>query len=509
LPLAGDGAWNTTNPFSLYANGGELVDKTCGQMARYMGRLVGWYTNGGYRDECGHWHASGLHYDWWGLSVLNEDEHHIEPDDGTAYTQCYDAIAKEVGKVNPTIQLVGPEIAGTSGHSTEYLLHFLNASNHDPPVAPAVSSYHWGSNAGSGPDGKGAGGEKFLEAWESTVSDPNSSPMRAEAFKLSTGQQTEMVLNEFIPFVSDWCDPAHMDANGGCPSWQDPKSAGGDPNLQHSKGVGINRRTWSWNAAAAVFAYGYGTLAELGYKYVGQDQLIGGTWPDNEPAVSCMDWQTGEVNAKYWVTNLLATTVGTKEEKSILASNITAPPVPVSPVGTTGAGTCGTTTYMESCASAASGAYNTTTESIRTLADCKAKVTGCSNANYVSFSLTNEDCSWYSHCDMNSLTSVGAQYTSEVLTKKDSGGSVTSSPVYALAYNKGGRNGLLLVNKKATAQTVAIAGVKGGLASVVEVATSGPNAEEPAFAPQVIKQISSSGSLVLGPFAVAVVTELK
>jgi hypothetical protein len=42
---------------------------------------------------------------------------------------------------------------------------------------------------------------------------------------------------------------------------------------------------WSWNAAAAVFAYGYGTLAELQYKYVGQDQLIGGTWPDNEPAV--------------------------------------------------------------------------------------------------------------------------------------------------------------------------------------------------------------------------------
>jgi hypothetical protein len=35
-----------------------------------------------------------------------------------------------------------------------------------------------------------------------------------------------------------------------------------------------------------VFAYGFGRLATLGYKYVGQDQLIGGTWPDNEPAVS-------------------------------------------------------------------------------------------------------------------------------------------------------------------------------------------------------------------------------
>ena len=55
--------------------------------------------------------------------------------------------------------------------------------------------------------------------------------------------------------------------------------AGGDPNLQHAKGVAINRKTLGWNAAAATFAYGYGTLATLGYKFVGQDQLIGGTWP--------------------------------------------------------------------------------------------------------------------------------------------------------------------------------------------------------------------------------------
>jgi hypothetical protein len=36
-----------------------------------------------------------------------------------------------------------------------------------------------------------------------------------------------------------------------------------------------------------------------------------------------MDWNTGEVNAKYWITNLLATTVGTAEEKTIFNSTIT------------------------------------------------------------------------------------------------------------------------------------------------------------------------------------------
>ena len=47
--------------------------------------------------------------------------------------------------------------------------------------------------------------------------------------------------------------------------------------------------------------------------------------PDNEPAVSCMDWQTGQVTAKYWVTNLLAMTVGTNEYKAIAKSTVTAP----------------------------------------------------------------------------------------------------------------------------------------------------------------------------------------
>jgi hypothetical protein len=44
-----------------------------------------------------------------------KDEHQIQPDNGAAYTVCYDAIKKEVAKVNPTIVPVGPEIAGTSG----------------------------------------------------------------------------------------------------------------------------------------------------------------------------------------------------------------------------------------------------------------------------------------------------------------------------------------------------------------------------------------------------------
>ena len=46
--------WNTTNPFDAYGAGNKLVDSSCAQMARYFGRFVGWYTAGGFKDECGH-----------------------------------------------------------------------------------------------------------------------------------------------------------------------------------------------------------------------------------------------------------------------------------------------------------------------------------------------------------------------------------------------------------------------------------------------------------------------
>ena len=69
--------WNTPDPFDVYTAGSALKDPSCAEMARYFARLAGWYTAGGFHDECGHWHASGLRYAWYGLSILNEDEHRI------------------------------------------------------------------------------------------------------------------------------------------------------------------------------------------------------------------------------------------------------------------------------------------------------------------------------------------------------------------------------------------------------------------------------------------------
>jgi hypothetical protein len=69
--------------------------------------------------------------------------------------------------------------------------------------------------------------------------------------------------NRYIPFQDDWCDCLNVEHLCGgerfpssCPNWQDPATAGGDPNLQHAKGIGMNKATWSYHAAGGVFAYG-------------------------------------------------------------------------------------------------------------------------------------------------------------------------------------------------------------------------------------------------------------
>ena len=66
--------------------------------------------------------------------------------------------------------------------------------------------------------------------------------------------------------------------------------------------MGINRKSLGWSASAAHFAYGYGRLALAGFRYIGLDDLACGPYPDNEPAVTGLDWQTGEPNARFFVS---------------------------------------------------------------------------------------------------------------------------------------------------------------------------------------------------------------
>jgi len=74
-----------------------------------------------------------------------------------------------------------------------------------------------------------------------------------------------------------------------------------------------------------------------------------------------------------------------------------------------------------------------------------------------------------------------------------------------MAYLMDGQRRALLINKKAVRATIRLEGISGGVASVVEVDEA---SAEPGFAPPVARVISVGGELSLGPFAVAVLSDL-
>eukprot|EP01043_Picozoa_sp_COSAG02_P045893 COSAG02_NODE_4242_length_5594_cov_2.769063_4_plen_715_part_00 len=492
-----------------YNAGTALVDETCKAMAGYMARVVSHYTNGGFHDDCGHWHASGLHYKWKVLSVLNEDEHHT----GAArYTRCFDQIKLAVRQVNPTIIFAGPEGATY----TAYEIDPANHQDKDPSLVPEILSLHQGT---SGWDGNWDG--FFLDVDSALAGVHNLTLLRD-----MLAPKSEFVTNELITFMYTWCDRKSADVlfekypdlkrshAGACPDWQDPRS--------HS--VKVNRKTLGWNAAAASFAYAYGQLALQGFKYVGQDQLIGGPWPDNEPSVSCLDWKTGQPNAKYYAISMLADALGAGP-KSFFNISVRVPPPPPPPPPE---------------------------KPIITLADCAAKAKGCAKANFVSFSAHNNECSWFEKCvysepggwpPLNVSHTFGptyGTYTSQVVKSTGShkvgatakglcmeskkyasqNCSLTSpgswdtrpgynqelpvSPVFALPFivHEDAAKGILIVAKSDRGVEAVLTDPPNGTTALV-LEGVGP---EPGFAPPFEKTVGADGRLSLGPFGVAIVS---
>lgn len=462
----------------------QLRDPTCKEMARYVARLIGWYTAGGMVDECGTYHKSDLFYKMEALSVLNEDEHQMIPEGGVQYTICFDAWRDEIRKVNPNITLMGPEIVGNLGYS----LYFLNASNHANNEPPKLLSNHV---ALFGPSGTGSY-EKFfsgVDDWITNIAEP----LKKAGEKMSP--HTEFVMNEFIPFMNDWCNGSTT--IDGCPDWTNSKS----------HGTQINRKTLGWNAAAASFAYAFGRLSEMEYKAVGADQLVSGPWPDNEPAVSSMDWNTGEPNAKYWAVNMLAKAMGV-QKRTLYQSHVEGT---TWPVGKKGKGTCGFTWWKDCSSGDDSGAWNTTEHNIKNLEDCVKKCQSCdNNCNFVSLSLNpdHQDCSWYKSCPFDNLVQVGANYTSEVVHTAPG-----PAPLYALPYiihniNNSDQNkkGVLLVSKIGSNVSVQLLDKHQvhslpQMAQVLEGVGS-----EPGFSPPVVRTVGADGSLELGPYGIALVS---
>jgi len=193
---------------------------------------------------------------------------------------------------------------------------------------------------------------------------------------------------------------------------------------------------------------------------------------------------------------MLATQLGSgrKQLFKSSAANTTSGATP----GETKGGNCGSTAYATDCDHLSSGAFNTTTDNIPSLAACVAKCRTCGMCNYVSFSLQNEDCSWYEHCAMDSLGPPMFYESVAVAPARD-----VQSNLYTLGMEveESGRKVVLLVSK--TGDTTAAKldlSFAGALCTVLEAV-----GDEPGFQPPRSRRVGADGVLPLGPYAVALV----
>ncbi len=105
-----------------YAVGTELIDDTMHALGDYYGRVVAWYTKGGFIDEYGRKHTSGYEYKWDYTEIFNEVdmEHNMSPE---VYTRAYDAVIQGIRRHtnNYDMKYVGMALGCKSFMSDNYL----------------------------------------------------------------------------------------------------------------------------------------------------------------------------------------------------------------------------------------------------------------------------------------------------------------------------------------------------------------------------------------------------
>ena len=126
-----------------YNQGTQLRDPSLKELTDYYQRLISWYVNGGFTDECGVYHHSGYHWDFEFWEILNESqaEHDFTPE---FYNQVYDAMTKAIREVAPHIGFVGGALAY---RNATWVRDFLDKDQHAPGTPLEWFSYHYYAGA--------------------------------------------------------------------------------------------------------------------------------------------------------------------------------------------------------------------------------------------------------------------------------------------------------------------------------------------------------------------------
>jgi hypothetical protein len=259
-------------PVWNYQQGAELRDPSMRELGDYFARLVSWYTQGGFKDESGKYHASGHRFkvDYWEILNEVEMEHSTTPEQ---YSARYDAIAGAIRKVDPKIKFVGLALA-FPGQGSPYFEYFLNPKSHKPGIPVDMISYHFYAVPQT---------DETLDIQQHTYF------TQADAF-LNTVGFVESIRKRLSPGTRTTVNEI------GSISAED---------LQQGEPGHIFKPIPNayWNLSGATYAYVFARLAALGIDVAGESQLVG--YPTQFPSVSMVDWNTGAPNARFRVLELL------------------------------------------------------------------------------------------------------------------------------------------------------------------------------------------------------------
>jgi hypothetical protein len=259
-----------------YTKGTELRDPTGKELGDYFGRLVSWYTKGGFTDENGKRHESGNHYTFPYWEVLNEIdfEHSTTPQD---YTKRYDAIVEGIRKVSPTTKFMGIALAAP-GKSPDHFEYFLNPKNHKPGIPLDYITFHFYATPAL---------DESLDGWQHTFFN------QADGF---------LATSRYIIAIRDRLSPkTKIDTNElGVILPTDGLE------IAASKALPDHIPARYWNAAGSLYGYLFVELSKLGVDVIGESQLVG--YPSQFPSVSMIDYNNGKPNARYWVLKLIKDT---------------------------------------------------------------------------------------------------------------------------------------------------------------------------------------------------------
>jgi hypothetical protein len=252
-------------PFWDYNQGARMRDTTMKELADYYGRVFSWYTRGGFTDELGKFHKSGLHYKIPYWEVLNEPdlEHNISP---RVYTKMYDAIVGKLKKISPGTKFIGITVA--FNNDPEWFDYFLNPKNHQPGIPlDAISYHHYSTPSVSG---------QTIDQWQYTFYEKANDFLHKVAYieniRKRLSPKTITTINEIGTIVNENPTKEYFCLSGAC------------------------------------FAYIYLELTKMGIEVAGSSQLLGipGMFPD----VSMTNWENGKPNARFWVLKLIKDHLG-------------------------------------------------------------------------------------------------------------------------------------------------------------------------------------------------------